>query len=209
MNNKYIIEFIGTFFLVFTVAMTGNPLAIGAILMAMVYMGGYISGGHYNPAVTLAAYLQKKVTVHDALRYLLFQFGGSIAAVLAYGFIRKQAFIVTIATGVSFWDAFFLEVLFTFALVSVVLHTAVSPKNTPNQFFGIAIGFTVLVGAYAAGPVSGGAFNPVVGIGPYLVNFMSIQSHLPEIALYIFGPVLGALLASLLYSKYFHITSKK
>src|SRR5437879_5565294 len=83
--KKYVVELMGTFFLVLVIGLTGNPLAIGSILMVMIYMGGHVSGAHYNPAVTLAFLLQKKIDTRDAGMYIVFQILGSIgAALIAY-----------------------------------------------------------------------------------------------------------------------------
>src|SRR6476659_4582299 len=83
--RNYIIEFIGTFFLVLTIGLSkGNALAIGAILGAMVYMGGYISGGHYNPAVTLGVMLHKRIARNEAGIYMLAQLAAAIIAAAAY-----------------------------------------------------------------------------------------------------------------------------
>lgn len=168
--------------------------------MIMVYMGGYISGGHYNPAVTLAVWLLRKISQKDALMYMFFQLLGAVAAGLIFLLIKQEPLVVQPGSGVAFNDALILEVLFSFALCSVVLHTAVSKKNTPNQFYGLAIGSTVMVGAYSVGSISGGAFNPAVGIGPALVNFAGNPQTLSNILLYILGPFIGAIAASLVFT---------
>lgn len=198
--RKYVIEGIGTFFLVLTIGFSGNPIAIGIILAVMVYMGGYISGGMYNPAVTLAVFLQKKIPVKDAGMYVMFQLIGSVVASMVFFFIKQQPLLVQPGRAYTFVDALLVEALFTFALCSVVLHTAVSKKNTPNQFYGLAIGATVMAGAFSVGSISGGAFNPAVGIGPALVNFPHIMENLGNIGLYIVGPILGAIVASYVYT---------
>lgn len=198
--NKYIIEGIGAFFLVLTIGFSANPLAIGFILAAMVYMGGHISGGHYNPAVTLAVWIQKKIDQKDAMMYMLFQLIGAVAASLVYLLIRQEPLVIQPGEIVTFNEAMLMEVLFTFALCSVVLHTAVAKKNTPNQFYGLAIGATVLAGAYSVGPLSGGAFNPAVGIGPALVGMISGPLNFSNVLLYLLGPFIGGVLASLVFT---------
>ncbi|MBI2443460.1 MAG: aquaporin [Candidatus Levybacteria bacterium] len=198
--NKYIIEGIGAFFLVLTIGFSANPLAIGFVLAAMVYMGGYISGGHYNPAVTLAIFIQKKISQRDAGMYMLFQLLGAIAASLIFLLIKQEPLVVAPGSSVTFNEALLLEALFTFALCSVVLHTAVSKKNTPNQFYGLAIGSTVMVGAYSVGSISGGAFNPAVGVSPAIVSMISNTPNLSNVLLYILGPFIGGVLASLVFT---------
>jgi aquaporin Z len=171
---KYTVEAIGTFFLVFTVgAAVGSrsplaPLAIGAALMVMVYAGGHLSGGHYNPAVTLAALVRRRIGLRDAVAYWLSQIGaGLIAALLVRTVIDPTQTTATATTtlgGTTLLAAFVVELLFTFALAYVVLNVATSKDHPDNSFYGLAIGFTVVAGAIAVGGISGGAFNPAVAI---------------------------------------------
>jgi aquaporin Z len=170
--NKYIAEFIGTFFLVLTVGCTvvgaGSgviaPLAIGAALMVMVFAGGHISGGHYNPAVTLGILIRGKLEVNDVLPYWIAQFvGGAVAALLVSKVLRAGAAVTAIAPHIG--PALLAEFLFTFALVYVVLNAATAEGTSGNSFYGLAIGMTVMTGAFAVGDISGGAFNPAVALG--------------------------------------------
>lgn len=197
--RSYIIEFIGTFFLVLTIALTGNPIAIGFVLTALLYMGGYISGAHYNPAVTLAVLLTKSVKPRVSLFYIVSQILGGLAAAVVYSLISLENFVPSPAPTATLNTVIILETLFTFLLCSVVLHTAVSEKTKGNNYFGLAIGMTVLAGAFAAGPISGGVFNPAVAIGPILFDSASIASNLNNLLVYLVGPFLGAALAALVY----------
>ena len=197
--KKYINEFIGTFFLVLTIALTGNPIAIGFVLTVLVYMGGYISGAHYNPAVTLAMLLVKKIDKGEAMKYIIAQLlGGFIAAGIFY-LIHGSNFMPAIDVNASWSSAFLLEVLFTFLLASVVLNVAATDKTKGNDYFGLAIGMTVLVGAFAAGPISGGVFNPAVAVGPMLIDIGHIGTHLNNLIIYIIAQSLGAALAATVY----------
>jgi aquaporin Z len=197
--KKYLIEFIGTFFLVLTIALTGNPIAIGFALTALVYMGGYISGAHYNPAVTLAMFLTKKIDQLNALKYIIAQLLGGFIAAGIFVFIHGSNFTPAIAANASWSSAFLLEVLFTFLLAHVVLNVAATDKTKGNDYFGLAIGMTVLVGAFAAGPISGGVFNPAVAVGPMLVDYGHIGTHLSNLIIYIIAQVIGAALAAAVY----------
>jgi aquaporin Z len=175
------VELIGTFFLVFTVGMTvikphdaGDmaPLAIGSALMVMIFAGGHISGGHYNPAVTLGVWTRGKCPTADVPFYMVAQaLGGLIAAVTVLYMKGSGAQISASTPDVGRWLV--AEFLFTFALVYVVLNVATSKDTDGNSFYGLAIGFTVLVGAYAVGAISGGAFNPAVALG---VTAMGLSS---------------------------------
>jgi aquaporin Z len=171
-TRKYAVEVIGTFFLVFTVAACGfthsafTPLAAGAALMVMVYAGGHISGGHYNPAVTLAALVRRRIGLGDAVAYWIAQFAaGAVAGVLARVVVNPPAVATLHPTGHALTATAVVELLFTFALCYVVLNVATSKDQPGNSFFGLAIGFTVLAGAFAVGGISGGAFNPAVTLG--------------------------------------------
>lgn len=198
--KKYLVEFIGTFFLVTAVGMTGNPLAIGGMLMVMVFMGGHISGAHYNPAVTLAVLIRGKIKTNDALAYWLFQLVGAIAAAF---------FCMELKGGVSFAPhpnpdiniikPLIAEIVFTFALASVVLNVATHTKTENNSFYGLAIGFTVLASAYCVGNISGGAFNPAVGCGPIIVDTINHGDSMKYIWLYIVGPLAGGAIAGILF----------
>lgn len=197
--KKYLIEFLGTFFLILVIAFTGNPLAIGLALAALVYMGGYISGAHYNPAVTFALVLTKTIDSYTALKYMGAQMLGGIAASGIFFFIRGTTFIPAPQQNTPLLSALTLEILFTFLLVSVVLHVAATEKTKGNDYYGLAIGLTVLAGAYAAGPLSGGVFNPAVGISPLLFDLSNIANHTYSLFLYLAGPLIGGGLASIVY----------
>jgi aquaporin Z len=197
--NKYITELIGTFFLVLSVGMTNNPFAVGVTLMVMIYMGAHVSGAHYNPSITLAMYIRKKMQPRDAGMYILFQFIGAILAGLIYYLIMNRTFAVAPGLGVAVWKAILVEIIFTLALVLVILNVAATAKTAGNSYFGIAIGFTVVAAAFAAGPISGGAFNMAVGIGPLLVDTIFGGSSISNIVIYIVGPLLGGFLAVPIY----------
>jgi len=177
--NKYIAEFIGTFFLVLTIGCTGigagagviAPLAIGAALMVMVFAGGHISGGHYNPAVTLGVLIRGKVNGADVVPYIVAQLAGAAIAALAVKFLRAGAPVTAITPHVG--PALLAEFLFTFALVYVVLNAATAEGTSGNSFYGLAIGMTVMTGAFAVGDISGGAFNPAVALGICILGISS------------------------------------
>jgi aquaporin Z len=203
--NKYITEFVGTFFLVLTIglAVLGGtpmaPLAIGASLMVMVYMGGHVSGGHYNPAVTLAVVLRGKLNARDVVPYMVAQVVGALSAAAVVYVVLGRTFAPAPAEGASTLGALLVETLYTTALCLVVLHSATAPQTTGNSFYGLAIGFTVTAGAFAGGPISGGAFNPAVGTGPILAAALLGGGSVANLWLYLVGPFVGGVLAAILY----------
>ncbi len=201
MTSKLVTEVIGTFFLVLTIGLTVTaglplaPLVIGAVLMVMVYMGGHISGAQYNPAVTLAVLLRGKISPAQAGAYVAAQLGGAVLGALAVYAMTGAAFAPAPSPDASATAVLLAEALFTFALALVVLNVATTRATEGNSYFGLAIGFTVMVGAFAVGEISGGAFNPAVGLGPAIVSTLLGQGGLESAWYYIVGPLAGAALA--------------
>lgn len=207
--KNYLTEFIGVFFLVLTIGLTvvGEspfaPLAIGSVLMVMVYMGGHISGAHYNPAVTLAVALRGKLAWGEVLAYWLSQVLGALAAALVVQGVTGSSFAPAPGAGVAIGSALGVEFLFTFALCLVVCSSATTVATAGNSFYGLAIGFTVAAGAFAGGDISGGAFNPAVGIGPIALSSLSGAGGWGTLWLYLVGPFAGGAVAALV-SNYQH-----
>jgi aquaporin Z len=197
--KNYLVEFIGTFFLVFVIGLSGNPLAIGCILMVMVYMGGHVSGAHYNPAVTLAVLMRGKIKMNDALVYMVVQIIGAMVAAFTVYKIMGHTFAPVPAAGINILKPLLIEAAFTFALASVVLNVATSKNTAGNSFYGLAIGFTVLAGAIAGGPISGGAFNPAVGTGPILIDCMFGHHSMQYLWIYLVGPFAGGVVAAMVF----------
>ena len=197
--KNYIIEFIGTFFLVLTIGLTGNPLAIGVMLMVMVYMGGHISGAHYNPAVSIAMIIRGLLSVKEAIKYILSQLGGALLAAYLVSFLTGN--IMKVAAGeYSVSQILVVEAIFTFALVLVILNVATNSKTEGNSYYGLAIGFTIMAAAYAGGGISGGVYNPAVGTGPILIDaIMGDGGTLSNLGYYLVGPIAGAVLATYVY----------
>ena len=199
--KKLLVELIGTFFLVFTVGMTVivtaagviPPLAIGASLMIMVYAGGHYSGGHYNPAVSLAAYIRGRLPFAELIPYWVAQIIGGCLAALAAIYLQGQSGTVKEIPDLS--KAALAEFLFTFALAYVVLNVATAKATAGNSFYGLAIGFTVVVGAFAVGGISGGAFNPAVAIGATIMGLFKVS----YVWVHIVADLAGGLVAGLLF----------
>jgi aquaporin Z len=180
--RKYLAEFIGTFFLVLTIGCTAvrtgsgviPPLAIGSILMVMVFANGHVSGAHLNPAVTLAVWLRGRCPAADVPGYMLSQvLGGAAGAFVALFLIHGEAF-VNPDKRLDPARSLVAEFFFTFALCYVVLNTATARGTSGNSFYGLAIGFTVLAGAFSVGAISGGAFNPAVAIGLVIMGVTGV-----------------------------------
>jgi aquaporin Z len=176
-ERKLTVEFIGTFFLAFTIGMAvanaGDlaPLAIGAALMVMVFAGGHVSGAHYNPAVSTAVFLRGKMSQNELGAYVVAQIAAAILAGLVVIILEFDPDEAAAVAGAG--KMLIVEFLFTFALAWVVLNVATARGTEGNSFYGLAIGFTVAAGAYSVGAVSGGAFNPAIAIGAMVMGLLS------------------------------------
>ncbi len=200
--KKYLVELIGTFFLVFTIGNVvippgaGNlaPLAIGAVLMVMIYAGGHISGGHFNPAVTLAVWLRGKCPTCDVPGYMISQVVGAVVAAFAVLYLKGNP-VMPPPGELKVGPALLAEFLGTFALAWAVLNTATAKGTAGNSNYGLAIGFTVLAMAYAVGGVSGGAFNPAVAVGVTVMNLVSSS----QVWIHLVADFAGGAVAALAY----------
>ncbi|HRH50213.1 MAG TPA: aquaporin [Panacibacter sp.] len=200
--KKLITEFIGTFFLVLTIGMVviggkGDfaPIAIGSVLMVMIFAGGHISGAHYNPAVTLAVLVRGKISIGEAIPYMIVQIIGGIAASFVVMFLMGDKMPAEASAMANSTNALVAELVGTFALAYVVLNVATAKGTSGNSFYGLAIGFTVLSMAYALGPISGGAFNPAVAVGISLMHLASWG----DIWVYAVGCFGGGALAAIIF----------
>ena len=203
--RKLLTEFIGTFFLVLSIGLTVTagsqfaPIVIGATLMVMVYMGGHVSGGHYNPAVSFAATLRGALPAADFFPYVVAQIFGATGAAAIVMVITGQTFAPAPSASASTVAALLVEIIFTFAWALVFLQSATSDKTKGNSFYGLAIGMTVMSGAFAGGGISGGAFNPAVGIGPTVINATLGGGSWSALWLYLVGPLIGGGLAAIVF----------
>jgi aquaporin Z len=197
----YLTEFIGTLFLTLTVTLAGRsdlaPLAIASVLMILVYAGGYISGAHYNPAVTFALALTRNYPKVSIRGYILAQIAGSVVgALIATGMAGE--ILAPVPTAPIIFAALIAEIVFTMLLCYTVLHTAAGRE--PNQYYGLAIGAVLIVAAVIAGPISGAVLNPAIGVGAFITQvLLGAPIHPTATLLYIVGPLTGAVLASAVY----------
>lgn len=199
--KKYLVEFIGMFLFVLVVGMVVidpgagilTPIAIGATLMILVYAGGHVSGGHYNPAVTLAVWLRGRCSAADVVPYWISQILGAFAASHVVLYLKGNP-VVTPAE-IKIVPAFIAEFIGTFALCYVVLNVATAKATAGNSNYGLAIGFTVVVMAFALGGISGGAFNPAIATG---ITLMHVEKT-ANLWIYFFSEFAGAALAALTF----------
>jgi aquaporin Z len=196
--KKYLVEFIGMFLFVLVVGMVvidpgiGSfaPLAIGSVLMVLVYAGGHVSGGHYNPAVTLAVWLRGRCATKDVVPYWISQILGALIASQVVLYLKGNPTVTPAEIKVV--PALIAEFIGTFALCYVVLNVATAKATAGNSFYGLAIGFTVVVMAFALGGISGGAFNPAIATG---ITVMHIEKA-ANFWIYLAGDLAGGALAA-------------
>tara|TARA_B100000579_G_scaffold431377_1_gene446316 strand:- start:2185 stop:2808 length:624 start_codon:yes stop_codon:yes gene_type:complete len=203
--NKYIVEFIGTFFLVLIIGLTGNPIAIGLGLSVLIYMGGHISGAHYNPSVSLAMFINNELDLRSLGLYVLSQLLGATVATFFVITLGNSDFSVVSNTE-NITNLLIAEILFTFLLVFVILNVALNKNLKGNQYFGFAIGLTVMTGAFAVGDISGAVFNPAVSFGPSLISIIDPQAtggneSSDFFIYYLITGVIGSIIASYIYKK--------
>jgi aquaporin Z len=203
---KGLVEFIGTLFLVLAVGAgvkldpLAGAMAVGLTLTALVYMGGPLSGAHYNPAVSLAMLLRGVIGPLTFTVYLAAQLLGGLLGALTARAITGVPFFVAPAPQAPPFAPLLAEGLWTFLLVLVILSVATLDKAKGNSYFGAAIGLTVLAGALLLGPVSGACFNPAVAAGPALVAMAREGASVPSLWVLIVGPCVGAVGAALAFS---------
>lgn len=200
--KKYVVEFIGTFFLVLAVCAAvrtqegfGNfaPLAIGLALMAMIYASGHISGAHFNPAVSLAVFIRGKTTLIEMIGYWVVQLvAGVLAALITSKVFEYSTDLAVLNAPLRALSA---ELIGSFALAYVVLNVSTSATNAGNQYYGMAIAFTVVAMAYAVGSVSGGAFNPAVALGLGVFGKLDWS----QLWVYLAGSFGGGIIAAIVY----------
>lgn len=197
LQRKLAVEFIGMFIFVFTVGMVTNktgagalaPLAIGSILMVMVFAGGHVSGGHFNPAVSTAVFLRGRMAAIELGSYIVTQLVAAVIAGLLVRYVGGREAHIAVASSGRMLVA---EFIFTFALAWVVLNVATARGTQGNSFYGLAIGFTVVAGAYSVGGISGAAFNPAVAVGAMVTGLLEWSN----VWIYLIADLLGAAAAA-------------
>jgi len=202
---RYLTEFVGTLFFVMTIGLAVSsghaltPLIIGSTLMVLVYMGAPVSGAHYNPAVTLALFLRRKMPRGDLLPYLVAQLLGATLGAYLSSIFLDHSFAPAPAATASIGSAFLVELLYTCLLALVVLNCAARAATKGNSYFGLAIGFTIVIAVFCGGPISGGVFNPAVATGSILINTLMGEGDLRHLWLYLAGPLAGGLLGAFIF----------
>ncbi len=197
--KKYIIEFLGTFFLTLVVLITKEPFVIGALFAVLVYIGGDISGGHYNPSVSIASTIKGKLDLKTLPFYVLNQIGGALIAAIIYMVMLRDEVAFLPSETNNIIAVVLIEILFTFILAYTVLNVTATKKIESNQYFGIAIGLILVVGAATGSPFSGGILNPAITIGSGILGILTKQTTFIYIGIFLLSQLVGGLSAGGLY----------
>lgn len=210
---KLLTELVGTFAFLAVIALSKPigalaPLAIGTVLMVVVYMGGHISGGHYNPAVTFGLWLRRKVDLVTMVSYWVAQLVGAALAFLFGYMVSAHTPGIAPAHSATWIQAVAVEAVFTGVLVLTVLNVAATRATEGNSFYGLAIGFAIVIGAFAGGPISGGAFNPAVGFGALLGKTLFAGGNFAWLWIYVVGPMAGGAIAAGIHAVQIHVTEQ-
>ena len=212
-GQKLLAEFVGAFTLIFIgagsiitnglgvgVGLVGIALAHGLAIGVMVSAMGHISGAHFNPAVTIGAWVTQKIDARNAVSYIVAQLAGGAAgaAVLRFGLPNtaweQQSLGVPAVTILQNGNAVMIEAVLTFFLVWVIFATAIDPDGAFGKIAGLAIGLTITIDILAAGPFTGAAMNPARWFGPAVVG-----GYFANWWVWIIGPVAGAIVAAVVY----------
>ncbi|XQJ29770.1 aquaporin-like protein [Leishmania guyanensis] len=215
--GTYFAELVGTFGWVLTLALVSvrnesifnvsedtnmTSLSIGFMLMSMIFTFGYVSGSHLNPAVSITVFLVRQMKLAQCCAYILCQLAASLAAGVVAMVIQGKKDIFVPSVPIHYVSSgIFSELVFTFAMCLVVLNSAYS-RQSGNFFYGFAVGMTISAGSASVGHISGGAFNPAAASGLQVAMCLAGEcNNLKSVWIYWLAPVVGAILAALLFSQ--------
>jgi len=198
---KYTIEFFGTFLLVTALGISGNPLAIGLLLAALIYIGADLSGAHYNPAVTLAAWASNEIPSRNLISLIFVQILGAAFAAGFIWWLNGSTFVTEPSSSTGIAEFIAIEFIFSFIFILTFLTLIYPNKNRRNPVYGLLAG-GVLGACYLFSEVyTGVGLNPALSIG-YIsadtINHGSTYFHLP---FYVFSPLIGGLAAAYAHQK--------
>ena len=195
--KRYAMEFVGTFFLTVAISLIVDPLAIGLILMAMIYVGGHISGAHFNPAISLVCFMQKRLNYIEMAKYVAAQLCGALLGLCFFYMLTNSNFTVNMIPDSPILIPLIIEALFVLLFAWVYLAMNVMNRYKDTALPGLVLGLTLCGIVFA-----GGLFNPAVACASILCGaFKGAESALAigSVMIYIVGPLLGAFAASYMF----------
>jgi glycerol uptake facilitator-like aquaporin len=199
-KNKYLIECIGTYFLVLAYGLSGDAIAIGFTLSALVFIGAAVSGAHYNPAISIGAFLLKKLTLSELTGYIISQIVGAFLAASTVLFISSFVFYVEPPINSGFYQQLGIEIILTFLLTLSALVAWIGNKSHKNvATYSFVVGFTLVALVLIGQNISGGIFNPAISIGTSILDYLLGGASYRDVITYTMGPIFGALIAAYTY----------
>ena len=210
LTQKFLAELIGTAFLVFIITGTAvfgisyGSIYAAFVLCSMIYVFGRISGGHFNPAVTIPMFLRQKISLMECIYYIIAQISGGFIGSILVGLCNRASFkymagnYIENDDGKGFFSAFLIEVILTFGLVFVIFASTIKANNFGN-LTGLIVGISLFFLGIAGGNVSGGSLNPARSIAPAIIQaFDGSKKPLKQLWLYILAPIIGGVAAGYL-----------
>lgn len=195
--KRYAMEFVGTFFLTVAISLIVNPIAIGLMLMAMIYIGGHISGAHFNPAITFACLVQNRFKLDEAIKYIIAQSLGALLALCFFMMITNNSFTLDMVPGSPLIGPMAIEGLLTLVLCWIYLVMNYENRYKNSMIPGFAIGLTLMAIVSA-----GSLFNPGVAIGSMICNMVKdgMMGGMASLLVYVVAPLMGGFAASCLFN---------
>jgi aquaporin Z len=199
MLHKYVVEFVGTFMLTLAISLSANPIAIGLMLMALIYAGGHVSGGHYNPAVSFGAFMRRRLSIEDLTWYWGAQLLGGLAGIWVFGIVTEAMFSPD--SPVELMQSILplgIEALMTALFVLVILTLGYHERYRTHAIQGVAIGLTLVA---ALSTATFGILNPAVAGAAFLWNMIQGGTFvgLAPLLVFVVGPLLGGAAAAMSY----------
>ncbi|XWN36440.1 MAG: aquaporin [Balneola sp.] len=199
-NNKYLVELVGSYFLVLAYGISGDAFAIGFILSAFIYIGALTSGSHYNPAISVGAFFLKRITATELLGYVIFQLIGAFLAASSVLLISSYVFYVETPINSLFYEQLSVEIILTFVLALVAFVAWIgNPNHKSVATYSFIMGFTLVALYMMAENISGAVFNPAISLGTSVLDYFLGGASYKDIPVYTLGPVVGASLAAFMY----------
>lgn len=196
---KFFTELTGTLLLTFAVAYLADPLTAGLILAAAVYIGSDLSGAHFNPAVSLAAWLNRKIDSTQFLLYLTAQLTGASVAAIAYWKFSGLALAMEPSASTGTPEFLTIEILFSFLFVLMFLFMMYPDRVRKNHIFGLMIGLTFAGGLMISEPVTGSALNPALAAGFAVADYLNQGYSYYFLLIHFFAPLAGGLIAAYIH----------
>lgn len=197
MMKRYAMEFVGTFFLTVAISLIVNPIAIGLILMAMIYVGGHVSGANFNPAISLVCMMQNRLNAVEMAKYMAAQTLGALLGLCFFGMMTNSSFALDIVPESPVLMPMAIEALFVLLFAWVYLTMNLMNRYKDTAVPGVVLGLTLCAIALA-----GGLFNPAVAFASILCNAVRDGGSavaMGSVIVYIVGPMVGALAASCMF----------